>query len=236
MDQRLSRPQLNEDTASKLLANVFDACQREQNTIPLSTLESYSEYRREKHGLQKGLLIFILIVFMAMPLCFIAPKFTVTKISAESAKYPQYEIRVEGFIPVSYVASSVESTSLVVSESDDRVFTVVPTENGIMKIKVMLMNRQYNVAEISVTGIDNNSPLLSKSEKTDTELLLYVTDDGLGVDYNAVYAENNYGETILPLRYDEEQGLIVFARPEEDMSIFVPDKKGNKLELVITLA
>ena len=66
-------PELDESTASQMLENIFDACEVEPNTVPLSVLKSYSNYRRERFLLQKVLLVIILLFFCMVPLLFIAP-------------------------------------------------------------------------------------------------------------------------------------------------------------------
>ena len=66
-------PVLDESLASQMLENIFDACEVEPNTVPLSVLTSYSNYRRERFLLQKVLLVIILLFFCLAPLMFIAP-------------------------------------------------------------------------------------------------------------------------------------------------------------------
>lgn len=234
-----SRPTLSDDAASKLLANVFDACEQDHNSIPLETLASYSEYRREKHGLQKTLLIIILVVFIALPFCFIAPEFNIQCVSAEPAKLPIYEIRVGGFLPINLVASSIEGHSFTVYETGDRVFSVEPSDNGIMKVKVRLLNRQYTVKEIKVDGIDMIAPILIADKIVGDQLCFTVQDDGLGVDYENIRGILNSDveadHPVKPVAFDANEGVIVFDFPEESMNVIIPDRAGNELQLVLTI-
>lgn len=234
-----SRPTLSNDAASKLLANVFDACEQDQNSIPLETLTSYSEYRREKHGLQKTLLIIILVIFVALPFCFISPEFSIQCVSAEPAKLPIYEIHVGGFLPVNLVASSIEGHSYTVYETGDRVFSVEPSDNGIMKVKVRLMNRQYTVKEIKVDGIDMVAPVLIADKVVGDRLYFTVRDDGMGIDYENVRgilnSDVNAEHPVRPVACDEIEGVIVFDFPEESMNVIIPDRSGNELQLVLTI-
>lgn len=234
-----SRPSLSNDAASKLLANVFDACEQDHNSIPLETLTSYSEYRREKHGLQKTLLIIILVIFVALPFCFIAPEFDIQCISAEPGKLPIYEIRVGGFLPINLVASSIEGHSFTVYETGDRLFSVEPADNGVMKVKVRLMNRQYAVKEIKVDGIDMIAPVLIADKIVGDQLYFTVQDDGQGVDYENIQgflnSDREGAHPVKPVAYDEKEGIIIFAFPEESMNIIIPDKSGNELQLVLTI-
>ena len=231
-------PKLSNDTASKLLANVFNACEQEPNTIPLDKLASYSEYRRERYSLQKTVTLIVLVVFLLLPLCFIVPKFDVVSVTESAAGYPVYEIQVKGEMPVSLVAASIESHSFPVYETGDRMYSVEPTIDGPLKVKVSLLNRQYTVKEYVVSGIDVDVPVLQDISKADGFLYLTVTDgDGLGVDYSSIKADlTSSGGTIYPISFDESTGLVVFDYPFESMQVSVPDKKGNTLQLVITVS
>ena len=42
-----------------MLSNVFEACDYEANKVPLEVLRSYSNYRRERHLLQKGIILVV---------------------------------------------------------------------------------------------------------------------------------------------------------------------------------
>ena len=44
---------LPQATAEQILSNVFSACSREPNSIPLEALTSYSNYRKERYALQR---------------------------------------------------------------------------------------------------------------------------------------------------------------------------------------
>lgn len=230
-------PKLSADAASKLLANVFDACEQEPNTIPLEKLASYSEYRRERYSLQKTVTLIVLIVFLLLPLCFLVPKFDVVNVTESAAGYPVYEIQVRGRMPVSLVAASIDSHSFPVYETGNRTYSIEPTIDGPLKVKVTFINRQYTVKEYLVSGIDVDAPVLQDISKADGYLYLTVTDgEGLGIDYSAIKADlTSSGETIYPISYDESTGNVVFKYPFESMSVSIPDKKGNTLQLVITV-
>ena len=238
--KEMPRPMLSDDAASKLLANVFDACEQEQNSIPLETLASYSEYRREKHGLAKTVLIIMLLIFVALPFCFISPEFTITPLPADDpTRLPVFEVNVDGFLPINLVTASVEGHGLTVFETGDRSFSIEPSQNGVMKVKVKLANRQYAVKEIKVEGIDLAAPTLVSDEVTGGMLRLLVTDDGT-IDYENIFALYNSdltGQNIIrPVEYSEVGGLVVFEFPTESMNVFIPDLAGNTLQLVITVA
>ena len=235
-------PQLNDDTADKLLANVFDACEMEHNSIPLVKLASYSEYRREKYSMQKIILSIVLIVFCALPLCFISPDFTVQKISPDDARFPEYEIHVKKFMPVSFVSATLDGKNQAVYETGERTYGVQPTENGKLDIRVQYINRQYATESeladgpITVEGIDVKAPVKVDDKRIGDELFLWFSEEGSGIDYENVTGYLNSGEEIKPIRWDEENDIIVFEFPSESANLFIPDKKGNELQLVITVS
>ena len=231
-----SRPMLSDSTADKLLANVFDACGQEPNAIPLSKLAAYSEYRREKYSFQKVILAVVLFIFVLLPLCFISPKFTIVRTSPDTAKTPIFEIRVEkGLIPVKIVGASIEGHSLDVYETGDRTFTVQPIENGLMAIKVSLVNFQYDIKHVTISGVDVEAPHLVKNEKIGDKLYLYLEDEGLGIDWKEIYAETDSGAIVEPIEISEDKSVVVFAFPEENMNIYITDLKDNLFQLVLTV-
>lgn len=232
---KTNRPELSDDAAQKLLNNVFDACNREPNNVPLEALESYSEYRREKYSFQKILLIVILAIFMLLPFCFICPELSVEKISTDDASLPQYRITVDGWFPIKLVSGQLNGRNINVYETGERTFVVQPVENGTMDINVRLINRQYDDATVEVAGIDTEAPYLVMDEHVGNYLLLYLQDDGLGIDWDGIYAEGSSG-SFSPVSYDADISVARFRFPSESVNIFIPDLKGNTLQLVVTVS
>lgn len=245
---RKKRPQLSDDMANKLLANVFDACEAEPNTIPLEKLASYSEYRRERYSLQKTILIIVIIIFCLLPMCFVSPRFTIEKISPEDADYPTYEIKVsDSIIPVSLVSATLDGRSIPVYETGSRIYNVTPTDNGLLNVYVRLANRQYNYSDelaecgnVSVEGIDVDPPKLDPErhyERADGLLYLYLKEDGSGLDYESSYGETLSGDHIyypIESESDPSENLMVFEFPDESANYYIYDLKGNILQLVLS--
>ncbi|MDO5445002.1 MAG: hypothetical protein Q4F31_05205 [Eubacteriales bacterium] len=233
---RKERPELNEDTATKLLANIFDACGCEPSNIPLKKLESYSEYRREKYSLQKLLIVIILVIFLLLPICFITPDFTISEIADRQAGRRIYDVTVRSFLPVNLVAASVDDHAFPVFETGDGTYTVEPTVNGKMKVKVVLANRQYAVKEIEVSEIDFDKPVLISQNLDDGKLYIYVSDgeDGSGINWEQVHYETNSGSYVTPVEIDEIQEYAAFTFPKESVNFYFPDNNGNILQLLFT--
>lgn len=227
-------PELSEEAAQALLQNVFAACDQAPNTVPLSKLSSYSEYRREKYALQKGILLLVLVLFLAIPFCFLLPRFRVTDITDEGAPVPRYAITVDSRFPLRRVTAELNGHNVTVYETGDRQFAVEPAANGTLTVTVTNRNHQYETVSLEVTGVDREPPEMTGDSKTNNLLYIYLEDDGSGIDYDAAYAETMSGEVILPAKTGE--GYIAFPYPKESVSIFVPDERGNILHLVVTLA
>lgn len=227
-------PQLDEQTASAIMSNVFAACEREPSAVPLSVLASYTQYRRDRYSLQKSILIFTLVVFLLLPICFIAPRFEVTEIGRSQTGIPTYEVNVHSILPVRLVSARLDDRPVAVYESDASIFTVEPAANGRLTITVTLINRQYDVWSIDVTGVDATAPVLEGSEVLGSTLRIFLSDEGVGVDFEKAYAVANDGSSIAVTGYSAEDGYIDFPF-DQSLNIYIPDHNGNTLQLVLTV-
>lgn len=235
MSKKLQVPELSTDAAGKLLVNVFESCDVQPSNLPIETLTSYSEYRRERFSLQKYILLIVFVVFLILPLFFIAPKLSLTLKSFDD--YPTYELAVDSaFIPVSRVSAAVDGKPVSVYENDARVFSITPTENGTLNVHVTLSNRQYNVVDTVVEDIDVQSPVFLGSSKGDDTLTLFVSETGSGLNPDNIYCITVSGEIIRPVSIDLEGQSVVFPFPDESFTVFISDLKENTLQLVVTVA
>ena len=229
-----SMPELNVDRLDEILKNVYDACDTAPNSVPIESLISYSRYRKERHIFAKALTIAALVIFILLPFLFIAPELDVQQKGPPGA--PEYIITVDSFIPVSVVTASMDDgTSLVVYESGLHEYTVLPSENGTINIKVILFNRQYQTAEVSVDGLDKKAPSVKSQKTNDGLVYIYVSDEGTGVDYTEIYALTVSGETVMPEKYSTSKGFVAFRYPEETLNVYIPDKAGNILSLLVSI-
>ena len=117
-------PVLDESLASQMLENIFDACEVEPNTVPLSVLTSYSNYRRERFLLQKVLLVIILLFFCLTPLMFIAPDIDLNLKDQGINGKPAYELVVDTFIPVSRITANIGGSNVPVYEVADKTYSI----------------------------------------------------------------------------------------------------------------
>lgn len=219
--------------ANDILENVFRECGRRPNSVPMEALSSYTIYRKERFGLQRGFLITMLVLFFLLPFLFVDSKYTVHVEAAGERRLPVYVIDVSSPLPVFRVTAHVKGQNLPIYEAGAKTFTVEPTRNGQMQIDVALLNRQNTTSTVEVTDVDNRGPVLVSSEVVEGKVYLYVSDEGVGMDPARAYGMTADGERVDPLRTDAGKGLIVFSYPKEDLDVFVPDHIGNILHLAM---
>lgn len=228
-------PQLNEEIASRILEEAFKANEREPNSVPLSVLISYSNYRKERFTLQKTVLMVIMTCFLLLPLLFIPPNFTVSSLSDHYEAHPQYRVDVDSLMLVERLTASINGRNIPVYEVDSHVYSIEPTQNGPMKITVTLINRQTQTEYIDVSNVDMDIPVITSNYLKKGDLYLHLSDDRSGVDFDNITASTPDGQEILPTKVDAEEGFIAFSRPIENLNIYIPDYAGNMLHIIVTV-
>lgn len=227
--------ELNDQVAAQMLETILDACEVEQNSVPLDVLVSYSNYRKERFALQKVIIVLLLVVICALPFLFISPKFTVEMASDSLPYAPKYTVTVNSFLPVNKVSASIDGYSVPVYEVQSKVYAVEPATNGEMTISVTLFNHQTAKKTISVTGMDTVSPVLLSNQYQDGQIAITVMDEASGINYEATRAVDQEGHDVYPASWDEEQGIIYFDYPDSSLNVYVYDKAGNALQLILTI-
>lgn len=226
---------LSPDAASQMLSNVFAACELEANHVPIEVLQSYSNYRRERHLLQKGIILVVALLFALLPLLFVIPEVTAGWVEGTQPGSPVVEITASGLLPVESVRASIGSRDQDVYQVSEDTYRIKPTMNGDLVVTVTLTNKQSTTAQITVDSVDVEAPQLVGSSLVDGELEIFVTDDSGEVDFESVYAMDATGAKVLPLRYDRDTMSVTFRYPETYLNIFIPDKCKNTLQLVLTV-
>ncbi len=216
-----------------ILEKAYDSVSMKPNSIPLEALSSYTVYRRERFSLQRGIAAGILTLFVLLPLLFVLPRYQILSEEVGSRGLPVYTIRVDNLLPVGSVVARMRSHTLPVYEKNRKNYTIEPVRNGELSISVELFNRQSVTSVFVIDNVDSKCPQLINSAVRDHQVFLYVEDEGIGVDYREVYAKSTSGMNVLPLSYDENEGVIVFDYPSEPLDIYIPDHIGNMLHLSI---
>ena len=227
--------QLDPQIASQMLSNIFDACEIEQNSVPLEVLTSYSNYRKERFGFQKFVIIFVMILFFLLPILFIAPKFSLEQKSGEIFGKPYVELNVTSLVPIDKIEAFMSKEKVPVYEMADGTYQIIPTKNGTLDVTVHLINDQYTTRSIQVTDVDTKPPKLITSENSEGHLIVYFEENSSIIDYENVYAQNAAGDIIKPISYDIKNLSVTFNYPKENINIFVPDKSDNTLQVIVTL-
>ncbi len=227
------RPTITPQQAAAVLEHIFEQCGVEPNTVPMEALSAYTVYRSERFHLQKGILAAVLVMFFLLPFLFVRARFTADMQEDGLRKLPVYTVRVENVLPVHSVKARQKNRMLPVYEADAKTFTIEPTRNGTLRISVELFNRQETTMTTDVQGVDRKGPDFLGSEVLDGRVFLYVGDEGIGVDYDGVYAANGAGIRIQPAETDPDTGTVVFPYPEEAWDVYIPDHIGNTLHLAL---
>ena len=227
--------QLDPQVASQMLSNIFDACDIEQNSVPLEVLTSYSNYRKERYVAQKFILAVIMILFFLLPILFVAPKFTLAQYEGEIPGNPYVELITTHLVPTDKIEASMDGTKMPVYEMADGTYHVVPNKNGTLEVTVTLITDQRTTKSIDITGVDTISPVLLSSKQEDGFLTIYFEENSGVLDYENIYAKSADGSTIKPAAYDETALSVTFACPKESLNIFVSDKAQNTLQILVSL-
>ncbi len=228
-------PQLDIETAGKILEQAFAANGAEPNTTPLDILTAYSNYRRERFTLQRSVLIVVMTLFLLLPFLFIAPDFTLTPKSEARPANPIYSLEVNTFMLVERITATIDGHSLPVYEVDSHVYSIEPTRNGRMEVTVTLVNHQTLTQYIDVDSVDLDAPTVVSNSTEDGLVHLYLSDPGSGVNYEAIRATSADGQEVLPLSYDEEAGCVTFLYPDSSLNVYIPDHADNALHLILTV-
>ena len=229
-----SIPPLSKETADQMLSNVFEACDFEPNRVPLEVLQSYSHYRRERHILQKCIIVLVALLFLMLPMLFITANVEVCWVEDTPAGSPIVQIVAKSIVPVDSITASLGGYALDVYQVSDGVYQTHPNANGTLTVTVTLANKQFTEHKVEVSGVDVTPPTLVGSQLVDGELEIFFADDISVIDFATVYAVDHTGQVVYPLRHDPEAVSVTFAYPEDFLNIFVADTCGNTLQLVLS--
>ena len=229
------RVTLSPDAASQMLSNVFEACNYQANRVPLEVLQSYSNYRRERYLLQKGIILMVALLFAMLPLLFVAPEVSASWVEDAPTGSPILEFETKSLLPVESVKASMGAREMDVYQVEKDAYRVRPTQNGTLVIIVTLINKQSTETRVEVDGVDVTPPQLVGSSLVDGELEIFLSDDSGELDFDGIYAVDADGNKVYPLRYDTEKMSVIFAYPDAYLNMFISDKYHNTLQLVLTI-
>lgn len=219
--------------AQQMLSNVFAACNREPNSVPLEALCSYSNYRKERYALQKSIIAVMMLLFLLLPLLFMAAEVQLVPMDVGEDN-PSYKVSVSGRIPIRQIQATMGERSVPIYELSSNEFMIQPRDNGELQVSVLLANRQESAARITVDAVDMDPPQLLSTRMDGDELCLYVQDSS-GVDFKAVRITDAQGNATSLLGWDEETGCMRIDYPEGFLNMEIPDLRDNVLQLELKL-
>ncbi len=234
--KKSSVPQLDFDTANRILEQAFEANQMDNNSIPLEVLASYSNYRRDRFTLQRSILVIIMALFLLLPLLFIPSSFTVVEDESLERNFnPVYRLEVDSYMLVERVNATIDGSNIPVYEVDSHVYSIEPSRNGQMEVTVTLVNRQTSTQYVDVTTVDREVPVATSCTKEGNLIYLYLSDAESGIDYSAIRAVDLNGAEVEPVSVDEATGCVVFSDEADTLNVYISDLAGNRLQLVISI-
>ena len=222
---------LDPAVADQMLSNIFDVCDYEGNTVPLTVLSSYKNYRKERNYLQRGIVTVILCLLLLMPILFVTPDVSVEHMGTYQDR-PAIWVGYHSLLPVKDVCAFSGEHRIPVQETQKGSFLIFPDRNGELSVEITLINGQTGRASIAVTDADLTPPKLLRSELKQDKLTIYFYDDSGKLNYEACHGKTLQGKTIWPLSYDEENMSVTFRYSLETLNIFVEDLQGNVLQMV----
>ncbi|MBQ4640055.1 MAG: hypothetical protein IJB69_06025 [Clostridia bacterium] len=226
-------PVLPPATAQQMLENIFRACNRPSNTVPLKTLAAYSNYRKERFAMQRTAIVVMLVLFMLLPFLFITAEMDVTKAARSPGENPVYHIRFTSAVPVRHVTARMGGITQPIYEDENGVYTLQPAGNGEMVVEATFFNLQKTTASLPVTDADWEMPALLDTRRSGDNVLMYFSDNLSGIRADAISVTNAAGQE-LPFSYDTASQCLTLARPETTCYLSVPDERGNVLQLVLS--
>lgn len=234
-----SKPQLDIDAASRILAQALKAAEAEPNTISLDELIANGLYRRKRHIFQKFIFAGVIALVLALAFLYvisIPSSFTIQNQMAEDDFNPVYKINADSPMLVDRVNVVIDGHSIPVYEIDSHVYSVEPSLNGQMEVTVTLANKNSSTQYVDVTNVDKENPIAVGCSKEGDLVFLYLSDNLSGIDYENIKAATLTGETVEPASVDPSSGCVTFSGLTETVNVYVSDLAGNQLQLILSIS
>ena len=223
--------QLDPAIADQMLSNIFDVCDYEGNTVPLTVLSTCKNYRKERNYLQRGIATTFLLLLLLLPILFVTPDLSVESPYTYQGR-PAVRVSYHSLLPVSRVNGLFGDHKVPVLETEKGDFILFPDRNGELEVKITLLNGQSGSRTVEVTNGDSMPPRLVESRREGDRLTIFLTDNSGSLDFDACYAKTLSGEILYPIAVSEEDLSLTFRCSEKTVNIFVQDSWGNVLQMV----
>lgn len=222
----------SEDIAARMLENIFLSCNKEPNTVPLQTLTTYSNYRKERYSLQRTVLLVMLTLFALLPLLFITTGFSIQ--NTKAGEDPVYYVQPRVKLPVRQVSALINGEPQKVSKLENGGYAIYPERNGPMQITMTLFNLQASTQTVTVTDTtDYEKPQLKSSRRAGNFLMLYLSDNLSGINGMGISVEDSEGNSLSDFRFDTDNNCLTIPYTKEKRHIRIPDYSGNVKDIFL---
>lgn len=222
------------EDAERMLEFIFFEEGRKPNSLPLAAIAEYNEYRMQQYGLQKMIVLFIILSFVVAPVFTITPEFSLKqdKNAAQKGQL-KYTFTVDSFVPIDTVKATIDGKDTPVYQDGKRSYYIIPTTNGSMEVTTTFITRRHTTESEVVTAVDRRVPEFLKSNTENGKVYLYVRDTGSFINWNAIYGLDENNNKVDPLSHNGITGEVIFSIPDVLLNVYIPDRAGNTLHLVI---
>jgi|GEM_PF-1755389 len=86
----------------------------------------------------------------------------------------------------------------------------------------------------TVQNVDVSKPVHVGDYKNGSDLVIQLRNGTYPIDWTGIYALTSDGTKITPTALDEESGTVTFPLDLGDLNIYIPDTKGNVLQLLLS--
>lgn len=122
----------------------------------------------------------------------------------------------------SYEGGRIRGTLL---EDGSVIFTV--SENGLYEIYAVSKTDQVASAQIEVSCIDKDGPVVSGYSNDKKQVSIVLADTLSGIDYDNIYGVDFSGERRYPVATHPDTGMVIFDLPDKNFKLYVSDLAGN---------
>lgn len=218
---------LSAAAAHQILSNVFHVCDIEPNSVPLSSIFEYSNYRKQRFVFHRTTIYTVLAVFLLLPVLFITGTIIWTLNRPDST----YTVTTDSIIPADSVNATIDGHSVAATLQDDGTFLLSPSRNGLMTITLTLKNRQEITTEVNVSSIDDIMPVLDGISYSGEYICLKVYDADSGINGDRIRITLPDESEFTGWEYDAEEGTLKIPYPDDIITVYIPDMNGNTLRL-----
>ncbi len=141
-------------------------------------------------------------------------------------------------IPLSDVKTYFQNSEISYSKLGDT-YVVDVNDNGVYKIIVVAMNKSQADYTTEVESKDNVAPSIDVDNAviTGNTLIVSISDDQSGINYDKVYAALEDGTNIKPTYVDKSSGTVQFQiESGSKVTVHVEDDLGNHAETIFTIS